>query len=436
MRNIPQRKNPPASRGRRLLGRTAAAWLGGLGVVAVQGQDLVTPPSGGGGSSAFPDGGVLQKSGIYQAPPLAPNTLPPLVHWGELTLRPDLVYRFLLGDGLPVSTNRSYSTVIQEFSPGILLGLGPYWDLRYTPTERLYSNHNFVDGLDHYVNLQGNVTNRATTLTLKQAYSHTTAPLLETGGQTEVDNYDTRLRAVHLFNGELSLDVGVSQYFRFTSQYQSYRDWSTLDWLAYQVTPRLNLAMGLGMGYSAAINSANSLYEQAQGRMNLQLTDRLSLGLYGGVEEREVLSKGGGNLFNPIFGASILFAPGHDTVISLGASRVTSVSYTAGNLNETTAVELSLVQQLLERVSLRLIGGYQQVAYVNELRFAISGGGIVDFGSVVRKDDAYLLTAQVIYAFSKRGTLALLYRYSNNKSSEQGYALTSNQVGIELGYHY
>ena len=436
MRNIPQRKNPPASRGRRLLGRTAAAWLGGLGVVAVQGQDLVTPPSGGGGSSAFPDGGVLQKSGIYQAPPLAPNTLPPLVHWGELTLRPDLVYRFILGDGIPVSTNRSYSTVIQEFSPGLSLGFGPHWDLQYTPTERLYSNHNFVDGLDHYVDLEGSVTNQATSLSVSQKYIHTLSPLLETGAQTETDIYDTELRASHLLNSKWSLEAGLSQNLRYPGLYQGYREWSTLDWLAYQMTPSLNLAMGMGLGYTAVIDSVNSVYEQAQGRMNLRLTDRLSLGLNGGAQERQLLSNGGGNLFNPIYGASILFRTGSGTVISLGASQVTMVSYVPGNLTETTTLELSLKQQILERVSLILAGGYRQNSYVNELRFAVAGGGIVDFGSVVRKDDTFSFSTRLIYAFSTRGTLALFYRYRMNESSQQGYALTSNQVGIELGYHY
>ena len=149
-----------------------------------------------------------------------------------------------------------------------------------------------------------------------------------------------------------------------------------------------------------------------------------------------MLSNGGGNLFNPIYGVSILYAPGHNTLISLGASQVTTVSYIPGNLTETTSLELSLTQQILKRVSLKLTGGYHQISYVNQLRFAITGVGIVDFGSVVRTDDAYSLTTRIIYAFSRRGTLALLYRYRNNESSQQGYALTSNQVGIELGYHY
>ncbi len=396
----------------------------------------MTQPSGGAGSSAFPDGGILQKNGIYQAPPAEPNSLPPFMHWGELTLRPELVYRFIAGDGIPVSTNRSYSTVIQEFSPGLILGFGPSWDLQYTPTERLYSNHNFVDGLDHYVDLRGNVTNQATTLSLSQKYTHSLSPLLETGAQTETDTYDTELGAVHLLNGEWSLEAGLSQNFRYPARYQGYRDWSTLDWLAYQVTPRLNLAMGLGVGYTAVIDSVDSIYEQAQGRMNLRLTERLSLGLNGGAQERQLLSNGGGNLFNPIYGASILFAPGHDTVISLGVSQVTTVSYVPGNLTETTSLELSLKQQIFERVSLLLEGGYRQNSYVNELRFAIAGGGIVDFGSVVRKDDTYSISTRLVYSFSTRGTLAFLYRYRMNDSSQQGYAVTSNQVGIELGYHY
>src|SRR5581483_12304308 len=70
---------------------------------------------------------------VFPPPDVVPIPETPPFAVGPVNLRPHVAYRFLSGDGIPARSNH-VSSVIQEFSPGLLLGLGTHWTLDYTPT--------------------------------------------------------------------------------------------------------------------------------------------------------------------------------------------------------------------------------------------------------------------------------------------------------------
>src|SRR6185503_14648059 len=84
---------------------------------------------------------------------------------------------------------------------------------------------------------------------LSQGFTRSSAPLVETGTQTEQDAYTTALNGSYRMNSKMSLDLGLNQNFRFAQGLQNSREWSTLDWLNYQFFPRLDVAIGAGFGY-------------------------------------------------------------------------------------------------------------------------------------------------------------------------------------------
>ena len=406
--------------------RRNAVIVAGLASLTASAQDIL--PSFNGGGSTQP--AFLPNTGVYQAPPLEASGTPPLMHWGELALRPKLDYRFLYGDGIPVSTNHNYTTAIQSFAPGMLLEFGSQWTLLWTPTELLYSNNHFTDVLNQEVVLRGGVTNSSTAFSVQQSYAQSTSPNVETGGQTEAELYSTTLSMNRAFNSRWSLEAGIDQRFRFTSRYQGFRDWSTLDWMSYQLTPRLNLALGLGGGYTEVIGSVNSIYEQANGRVNWRLSDRFSLGLSAGAEERELQQTGGGQLFNPLFSASVGYQMTERTRFSLAAARTISVSYIHAELTETTTLQGSLTEQLAERWRFIASAAYFSLNYVGT---ELIGTGV---GTLLRQDSGYSMYARLTYSPFNRGTVALLTNYRESKSSDSIYSLSGLQFGFELRYDY
>jgi hypothetical protein len=227
-------------------------------------------------------------------------------------------------------------------------------------------------------------------------------------------------------NSKMSLDLAANQNFVSADQFLSYDEWSTLDWLNYQFWPRLTAAVGVGGGYDNEDTSPDMTFEQLQGRVNWRATDKISFQLHGGVEVRQFLSGGAGDLINPVFGASVQYQPFEQTKISLTGERVVSASYLQNQVTETIGVSAGLNQRLLGKLFLNLNGGYQMVKYVSSVNTSGSN----------RRDDYCFLNAQLNRVFLKRGTIAVLYQISKDDSSLPGYSFTSHQVGFQIGYSY
>jgi hypothetical protein len=353
------------------------------------------------------------------------SSLPQPFKWGWLTVRPHALYQFVYATGILSTPGAPQKTTIQTFSPGILFDLGDHWSLDYTPTLRFYSNRNFQNEFDNSVTLSGQTSYENWNFGLLQSYVSSEAPLVETGTQTEQENYSTALTASDVLNDKMSLDLGAYQNLQLTEDFQSSRDWSTLDWLNYEFWPRLTAGVGAGAGYVNVNFGPDQTYEQLAGRVNWRATDKISFQINGGAEDRQFLG-GAGDLISPTFGAAIQYQPFDETRISLNASRNIAPSYFADEVEEDTVVGADFNQRLLQKFYLDLNAAYNWDKYV------ASANGI----SANREDDYYSLTARLSHPFLKRGTAAVFYEYSGDASTAAGFSYISHQIGVEIGFNY
>jgi hypothetical protein len=342
------------------------------------------------------------------------------------TLRPHPFYSFIYGTGILSTSNQPQDTLIQELSPGFTLEIGTHWTLDYTPIWTFYSNDHFQNNLAHAVTLTGETTFENWAFGLSQNFALSSAPQVETGTQTSQKTYTTALNASYFFNSKISADFGVNQNFVLADQFDSYREWSTLNWLNYQFWPRLDVGVGIGFDYANPDASPDMTAEQLQARINWRATDKISFQIHAGGEDRQFLSGGQGDLLNPVFGASIQYQPFQTTKISISADRVVAVSYFANQLTEDTDFNCDLNQRLLKKLYLDLNGGYHTAEYV-----ASTSGTLAD-----RTDDYYSFNVQLSCPFPKRGTLAVFYQVSDNSSTQSGLSYSSSQFGFEVSYHY
>jgi hypothetical protein len=345
----------------------------------------------------------------------------PLVKLGPVSVRPHALYRFMYGDGIPAGGLNRVHTTIQDFSPGLLLGLYDHWSLDYTPTWSFYSSRAFKNVLNHDVRLLGGASYENWTFGLSQDYSLTSEPLVETGTQTELENFSTGLAASYRFNSKMWVDLGVNQTIVSTEGFNSYREWSTPDWLNYEFHPRLNAGLGLELGYVDMDIGPNMLYERYLGRVQWRATDKVSFRVSGGVEDRQFLDSNQGDELSPIAGVAVQYEPFDVTRLSLNVDNTVTPAYVTSGSTETTAIMGDLNQRLLGFLFLDLGGGYRRVRYV---------------GSAPRTDDFYVFNARLSCNFLKRGRAAAFYQYSKNDSTEADFSFNSNQVGFELGFYY
>ena len=393
---------------------------------AAQAQQVITPPH----SVSVPPPAIeaLGPGEMQVFPPdsAVANMMDELhpLQWGPVTLRPHVSYQFTYGTGIQSSPGQQHDTVDQSLAPGVLFVLGAHWTLDYTPTFTFYSDKNFKDTVGQSVTLNGGTTYEEWVLGFSQNFTYTSSPQVETGTQTDQQTYSTSLSASRPLNSKVSVDLGINQSLIFPTDFQSSKEWSTMDWLNYAFWPRLVAGVGAGAGYTVA--TPNSLYEQLQGRVNWRATDKISFSINGGPEFMQFTDGGAAPLINPVFGGSIQYQPFEHTQISLGASRSINTSYYSNQVTEDSNVTANLNQRLFKNFSLTVAGGYNWTTFVS----AASGASAND------SSEYYSVNVQLGTTIFKRGSVSVFYNYSDNITSQAGLAFSSSQVGFNLGYSY
>ena len=237
------------------------------------------------------------------------------------------------------------------------------------------------------------------------------------------------MTARHQLGAKFKLELEGQQDFNYVDSLQNSKTWSTMDWLDYQFADKLFIGGGLGAGYANVDGPASDMvFEQVKARMSWRLSDKLFFSLNGGLDIREPLSGDQSDEVNPVFGASLQYAPFKYTQVVLSANRSISTSdlYVAQS-TENTVVSLSVNQRLFEKFNLQLTAGYNRTDY-NETIFG--------FNLQNRTDDIYSFSARISRSFLKRGNVSVLYQYNDDRSNQGGYSYRSNQVGFSVGFSY
>lgn len=346
--------------------------------------------------------------------------------WGVAHFHPRLMYRLSYGDGLPARPGEDVKTWIQELIPGITINIGDKWAVDYTPAFRFYSNDKFRDTIDHTVSLHGETAYNDWLFGFSHMSALTSDPLIETGQQTDQEQHVTSLSGVYQINSEVSLELGLNQSLRFAEQFTDSMQWSTIDWLNYQLAPHLGVAFGLGGGYLDMSEGSDMTFEQVLGRVTFAAGEKLTFSGNGGADIRQFLDSGLNTLVNPIFGLSANYMPFEATTLTVSGGRSVNASYYSSQITEDTFLSAGLRQRFFEKLFLNVAGGYRISSY------QASAVGI----NVSREDKGPFFSVSLNMTILKRGTAGVFYYYSENTSTTGGYGYSSSQVGLEIGYRF
>ncbi len=385
-----------------------------------------------GASTGAPLAGTSQLGGAPPLPTPAAGAPDTPFRWGPFALRPHIAYQVSYGDSLSYSADQRANTWINELSPGILINLGDNWILDYTPTMRWYDDSHFKDATDHRVLLNGAATFRDWSFGLSQGFSKTFQPLIETGSQTEEEIYSTSLNAGRALNDKLSMDLGLSQNFRYIDQAASYQgltdslQWSTMDWLDYQYIKELSFGMGAGFTYDDVKVGSDMTSEQLQARAKWVPGNKLSLSASAGLDIRQFLDSDVSDMVSPIFSLSVGYQLFEATSVFVSASSTVSPSYYSDSVSESTGLNAGINQRLLKRLFLNVNGGYTARDYT-------STGGV---GGSVGNQDTYSVNASLSMAFLKRANISVFYNKSWNDSDAGYYSYDPQTVGAQVGYRF
>jgi len=354
--------------------------------------------------------------------------VPTFLLWGPVTAHPRASYEFVSTTGVQYLPGHAADTVIQTLSPGILLDLGAHWSLDYQASWNVYSSRLFKDTLDHALSLLGSSTYENWSFNFSQGFSRSSEPLVQTGRQTQQDQYATGFTVRDQLDRDLALETIARQTLIYTTDFNDTKEWSVLEWLHFQVSPRLDTAVGIGPGYVEVNHGSDMNYYKLLGQIDWQPGTKLNLHLDGGWDHRRMRTAAAHYIDSPIANASLNYKLFEHTTVTVGAARTVTASYFSNEVQKNIGWNAGLEQRLLGQLNLSLSTGYQKSTYDQTDPTII----ITD----ARDDNTRWYDARLGTSILKRGTVSLFYRYSKNTSSLPGYGFSSDQYGVDLGYRY
>jgi len=355
------------------------------------------------------------------------SSVPTFLQWGSVTAHPRATYRFVSSTGLQARRGEASNTNIQTLAPGIMLELGAKWTLDYQSSWNYYSSRAFTDSIDHSVNLNGATVYDNWTLSFAQNFNRSSQTLIETGGQTKVDQYGTSFNALARIDSHLALESAATQSLTYTTDFNDSKDWALLEWLHFQYSPRLDTALGAGPGYVEINKGPDTTYSRFLGKVDWRPGTKLNVHFDAGFDHRKLRSANAHATTNPVANVAVGYRIFEHTALAFGASRTISVPYSANqalvkNLNWNVILD----QRLLGRLNLTLSAGYQKSNYEQSTTIATE----------YRGDTNHWYDARLSAAVLQRGSVSVFYHTSKNASTVQGYGFSSNQTGLEFSYRY
>ncbi|HEY0943762.1 MAG TPA: hypothetical protein VGD81_00785 [Opitutaceae bacterium] len=410
--NLPHDRGPlPVLAKPRRLPRSAAA-VAGLATLLTVTPSPAQTGSSGAGSAVVPLSSVVADDDGISAP----------FSLGAMGIIPEFTYRYTQADDLRARDGETRSTVIQDFSPGVIVLLGDKWTFGYRPTWRVYSDEGFVDRVNHYFNLDGATTYNDWHFALSQDYLSSEQSLAETGRQTGYDYFGTSFIFGAPINSKLGFEVETRQDMRFTDEFVDYRQWDGTAWVDYYIGPGLKVGVGAGASYVSVDPGADMSVTHGLVRLGVQATRKIELDLRTGVESRDFRSGDRSNLSNTLLGLSLTYRPLETTTLTLGAGRDVSASYFRGLVTERERLSATLRQRLFGRLYLTLGVVEENTDYVSTETSQFEG----------REDERSIYSVGLSTSVFTRTRLAIFYRQSENSSNLSDFEYTSDQFGFEV----
>jgi hypothetical protein len=358
----------------------------------------------------------------------------PLIQRGPVAVRPHVTVRTLYGDGIEAGPGNPRETYIHSVAPGVLLELGTAWRLDYTPTWTFYSNEAFRDTFDQTVTLAGHVPYRHGMVGAAQSYESSHVMLVETARQTHQEKYATVVDGTYKLGRHTTFEATVSRNTRKTNVLVDAPEWTTSDvlqwastnWVRYEISSRLECALGFSAGYDDVDIGADMTFVVPQVKVAWRPSDKITLTAQVGEESRKFDTGNRPRLKSPVYTAAAGYQLRPTTRFSADVTRSVWASYFANEVTKNQGWRSGLEQRLLEKLYVELSLSKQRTKYLTT-RLAADER---------RSDEYRALNCRVTTVVLHRVSVAALYQAGRNRSNEAAYAFSSHQYGLEISLRF
>ncbi len=326
------------------------------------------------------------------------------------------------------------NTTQQTVSVGTAVDLGKNWTANYSLERTLYESNLSADYTTHALSVSGSATRGDLNLGINGGYNSSAPTRVETGQQTPEKTYTLGGNASYQIGSKTLISATAGQSIRDvdvekdpnSGLISDIEQWTGSVRIHYRLSPRLDMAVGLKMGYDQFSNSPDMKVAEPQVTITWQPTDRISVTAQGGVETRNFQQDDTENLKSEVYNASASYQVTQYTTISLSGDRRVAPSYFAGQLTRTNGWGLNLQQRLLSRYYLNTGLSSGKTSYVFISQGFFEG----------RSDTFESYHVGLSTAILRRGSVSVTYSETRNSSNIDVYRFSSHQISFSFAYRF
>lgn len=244
----------------------------------------------------------------------------------------------------------------------------------------------------------------------------------DTASRVKIRNLSTRGDVRYLLTEKVSAELDASFYKSGYDSFAGSRDYRAAGFLNYQFSPKLLLGAGAAQGRLLPESSSAQQYTQALAKASWQPREKLRIDASGGAEWRQIPGQASSNA--PVFQLSSLWQAREQTALQLDLERrIFSSAALTGQNFESTALRLTLRQQLSHSLSSDLSLGYEKADYQPNTQTSGSS----------RRDHFYSGKAGVRWQISQLLQAGVFYEHTANVSSEsESFSFRRDRIGLSL----
>lgn len=370
-----------------------------------------------------------------EGPPPGPVRPATPFSFGDIVLRPHVMYSYMDEQGLLYSPGNDRSSIVQNFAPGLLVNWGQDWSANYTPTWIRYSNPAFHGGIDQLADVEAAFNPANWLVQVSQTISITSDPQIETGMQTTERNYNTSISASKALTSELAATASFAQALSSANViYPDSRQWSGTGGLRFQWLPQVTMSANFSAGFFEVVHSTDGYFISPTLGLLIETWDRkLTLNASAGVKRQVFYQRGRiSSVDAPTAHLDATLHPYAGTSIELFADTSETFSQLLDDGTRRTDWGIAVNQLLVSHFNLYVSATRAEVSYQNFGYEPGLGSVSLERGDLVNT----LSTSLGLVRILKRGTLKAVYEASRDSSSVAGYNYSSREIGAELSYAY
>jgi hypothetical protein len=293
--------------------------------------------------------------------------------------------------------------------------------LNCVPTFRFYNENDQYNAIDQLAEFTGVYSFARLILALDQDYVKSQETSFDVVAFVTSQIFTTRLTSLYELNDRMSVEVNGR--YRNTSyddpRYTDSRQWENQNWLNRQLTGKINVGLGVTLGYWDVERSGSQTYEQAEVRAIYRFAEKMDLTAAVGGNWQQY-SGGVPTTWYPIFRIAARYRPVEATEFQVEAHQFQQVSASALAQNyNTIGFSGSVRRRLIDKWFATAGGGYGIADYYATLP------GIPPAAS----STYYSVRVGVDYEFTERWTAGAFYQFQSNASDVLN-SYTDNQVGV------